>query len=109
MKLSFILLHSLTGIEKHMVFSTNIHWKRLPTRHVNFDPNVLKSLPETNLTLEWYTHSYRYFNHCNHELYQMMQLKDSLLKKANDFINQCKGEFMKEHPKVSFLNSLAID
>ena len=83
-----------------MKFSGTVNWPELPTRHVNYDPSVLTNLPDTNVTLKWFTHSYRYFNHCNAELYHMMQLKESLVKKASDFISQCKAEYLKQNPKV---------
>ena len=70
------------------------------TKHVSYDLSVMRSLPETNLTLRWVTNSYRYFNHCSDELHYRMSLRESLVLKARDFINKCKMAFIMDHPNV---------
>ena len=84
-----------------MKFKAKVDWPELPTKHINYDPSVMRTLPETNLTLRWYTHSYRYFNHCSDELYHQMSLRESLVLKAKNFTDKCKILLLKKNPKVS--------
>ena len=84
-----------------MEFQAEVNWLELPTRRINYDPSVMRSLPETNLTLRWYTHSYRYFHHCSDELYHQMLLRKSLVLKARNFFDKCKTSFVEKNSKVS--------
>ena len=84
-----------------MEFQAESNWPELPTKRINYDPSVMRSLPETNLTLRWYTHSYRYFNHCSDELYHQMSLRKNLVWKARNFIDKCKISFGENLSKVS--------
>ena len=81
------------------MFESHVNYPQL-TKNVSYDPIVMRSLPETNLTLRWVTNSYRYFNHCSDELYHQMSLRESLVLKAKDFINKCKMAFITDHPNV---------
>ena len=84
-----------------MEFQAKVNWPELPTKRINYDPSVMRSLPETNLTLRWVTHSYRYFNHCSDELYHQMSLRKSLVLKARNFIEKCKISFVEKFSEVS--------
>ena len=62
---------------------------------------LIAGIPQENLTLGWYTHSYLYFNHCNADLYHQMRIKEEYLQHARAFINKTKDQFLIQRPKVS--------
>ena len=60
---------------------------------INF---IIFNLSDVHLALHC-----RYFNHCNSELYYMMQLNSTLVKRAEEFINKSKLAYVQELSTVS--------
>ena len=77
-------------------------WPELQSAKKDYDSNIMKNIPKTNLTLKWYTHSYLYFDHYDADLYQRMSIDKTLIKKSLKYINNCKAIFSQKKKGMCF-------
>ena len=73
----------------------------LQVKRVNYDPALMKFLPNRNFTLRWWTNSFLYFDHCKEDLYKLFRFDENLQQKCSTYLEDQQKIFIESKKYVS--------